>query len=375
MAVQVRHWREEDAEALAEAVEASADHLRPWMPWVGGGPQTAEERRGWIASLEGGADELFGIFEGDDVVGGCGLHHRVGAGGLEIGYWTHAAHTRKGFATEAAAQLVALAFSDPAIDRVEIHHDRANAASRGVPAKLGFEHLGDRPDEIEAPGEEGVESAWRITRDAWRAPRSSASLRLVLAQPPRDAVRGFLDHWYGAGPDPGPPGERVPRSLHWFHEAYGTAPWALNLNRLLDVPYEDAGHVVFGEDADGEYRWGIADPHAEDPPVAFRAADGWVEEAPSVSIFLLQLVLTNASLYGDHGALTEAPAGRALDFLTPLELPRWHWPDGHERWYAGEDAIAFASGGSTWVSALSELGLLFLAPYANGWSYYSPRDG
>jgi ribosomal-protein-serine acetyltransferase len=334
-----------------------------------------EERRAWIASLEGGEDDLLGIFEAGDVVGGCGLHRRIGEGGLEIGYWIHAGHTRKGFATEATAQLLALAFADPAIDRVEIHHDRANAPSRGVPAKLGFEHVGDRLDEIESPGEEGVEVVWRITRAAWRAPRSPGSLRLVLAQDPREAVPAFLDRWYGSGPAPAPPDERVPRSLRWFHEAYGTAPWALPLNRLLPAPYDDAGRLVVCEDAGGEHRWGIGDAEAGDPPVAFRTAEGWAAESPSVSVFLLQLLLANASMYGDHVALTEQPAGRALDFLTPLELPRWHWPDGHERWYAGEDAIAFSSGGSTWVSALSELGLLFLTPYAGGWSYYSPRDG
>jgi ribosomal-protein-serine acetyltransferase len=169
MAVELRHWREEDAEALQRAVAESADHLRPWMPWVDSGPRTVAQRRAWIASLDRGGDEVFGIFENGEVVGGCGLHRRLGTDGLEIGYWIHVAHTRRGHATQTVRLLLERAFADPAIERVEIHHDRANVASRGVPVKLGFEHVGDRPEPQKAPAEEGVESVWRLTRAAWRS--------------------------------------------------------------------------------------------------------------------------------------------------------------------------------------------------------------
>jgi|SRR5215218_1955161 ribosomal-protein-serine acetyltransferase len=164
MAIELRHWREDDAEALERAVNESAEHLRPWMPWVGEEPAGVEARRAWIAEAAAGDEEAFGIFEDGRVVGGAGLHPRIGEGGLEIGYWVHAAHIRRGVATEAVRQLIERAFADPAIDRVEIHHDIANVASGGVPTKLGFEHVRDRPDEPEAPGERGVERVWRLAR-------------------------------------------------------------------------------------------------------------------------------------------------------------------------------------------------------------------
>ncbi len=78
-----------------------------------------------------------------ELVGSSGLHRRIGPGGLEIGYWIHPRHLRRGLATEVARQLTDRAFADPSVDRVEIHHDRANAASGGVPAKLGFELVGE----------------------------------------------------------------------------------------------------------------------------------------------------------------------------------------------------------------------------------------
>ena len=83
---------------------------------------------------------------------------------LEIGYWVHAAFLRRGIATEAVRRLCAEAFDDEAVQRVEIHHDRANFASGRVAAAAGFELVGERPDERKAPGEEGIECVWRLER-------------------------------------------------------------------------------------------------------------------------------------------------------------------------------------------------------------------
>jgi ribosomal-protein-serine acetyltransferase len=45
-------WTVEDAAALHEAVVASVDHLRPWMPWIAAEPQTVEQRAALIAGWE-----------------------------------------------------------------------------------------------------------------------------------------------------------------------------------------------------------------------------------------------------------------------------------------------------------------------------------
>jgi ribosomal-protein-serine acetyltransferase len=171
MAVELRPWRPEDAAALAEAIRESLDHLRPWMPWARDEPtpvpELAERLRGWEAERRGGGDEYLGVWLDGEVVGSCGLHRRIGPDGLEIGYWIHSAHVRRGLATEVARQLCERAFADPAIDRVEVHHDRANAPSGRIPAKLGFEHVGDTRRPPDAPAEEGVERVWRLTRAAY----------------------------------------------------------------------------------------------------------------------------------------------------------------------------------------------------------------
>lgn len=110
---------------------------------------------------------MLGIFKDAVVIGSAGLHRRVGPDAVEIGYWIHVDHTRNGYATEVAKALTAAAFDVPGIDRVEIHHDKANIASAGVPQRLGFKLVEETPDEVDAPGEAGIECRWVITRPDW----------------------------------------------------------------------------------------------------------------------------------------------------------------------------------------------------------------
>lgn len=175
----LRRWRPDDAEALARAVAESAEHLRPWMPWIGQEPLALEARRATLQRWEDewavGGDLYQGVFSQERIVGGCGLHRRIGPGGLEIGYWIHPAFTRRGLATASARLLTEAAFTVPGIERVEIHHDRANQASSGVPRKLGFTLIGQSPDEIQAPAEVGIECLWRMETGRWRALHSGAA--------------------------------------------------------------------------------------------------------------------------------------------------------------------------------------------------------
>jgi RimJ/RimL family protein N-acetyltransferase len=168
----LRRWLPDDAPELARAVAESVEHLRPWMAWIAEEPLAVKRRREmieeWGRDWAEGGDVILGAFLGGRIAGGCGLHRRVGPYGLEIGYWTHSAFLRRGVATRVAAVLTEAALALPGITVVEIHHDKANQASAGVPRKLGFEWLGEAADEPEAPGEVGMECRWRMDRQRWR---------------------------------------------------------------------------------------------------------------------------------------------------------------------------------------------------------------
>lgn len=174
--IELRPWTEADAPALNRAVAESREHLLPFMPWASEPPMTDAARRAWIRDrvreAEGGGDRTYAIWRDGELAGSCGLHRRLGPGALEIGYWTHVAHLRCGVASGAVARLCEIAFAEPSITRVEIHHDVGNDASAAVARRAGFTHVGDAARPPQAPADHGAERVWRLTRDAWqrRAP-------------------------------------------------------------------------------------------------------------------------------------------------------------------------------------------------------------
>ncbi len=168
----VRLWVVEDAEDLNRAQAESRYHLVPWMPWASIPPLNLTDRKAQILQFtdewEHGRDAILGVFREQEIVGGIGLHRRVGSGGLEIGYWTHVNHVRKGYGAEAAEGLTTAAFQVPEVDHIEIHHDRANKPSSGIPRKLGYLLTAKKTRKTQTPSESGVQYTWKMTKDAWQ---------------------------------------------------------------------------------------------------------------------------------------------------------------------------------------------------------------
>jgi RimJ/RimL family protein N-acetyltransferase len=140
----IRCWEPRDAPLLKHALDSSLQHLRPFMDWAHDEPEPveakAERLRGFRSLFDTGESFVMGIFDLTEVqvLGGTGLHPRIGPGGLEIGYWVRASATRQGFATETAAALTRVGFEICEADRIEIRIEPRNQASFGVPRKLGF---------------------------------------------------------------------------------------------------------------------------------------------------------------------------------------------------------------------------------------------
>lgn len=157
--------------ALGAAIGASLEHLRPWMDWIAAEPLSDADRAALIASWAEerarGGDAIYGVFCDGRVVGGAGLHRRSSPETLEIGYWIHVDHLRRGYALELSEALTHAAFHVEGVDRVEIHHDVANIRSGRVPRSLGYRRGEDRPEELVgagAPGKAGIDREWFLTR-------------------------------------------------------------------------------------------------------------------------------------------------------------------------------------------------------------------
>ncbi len=170
--VDLHRWRTNHLDALERAIHESRDHLVPWFPWAAdtGRQQTADflarMRRKW----ETGEAYGYAITSHAEVIGTCVLMRRIGAGGLEIGYWLHPARTGRGLVTMACTALTAQGFGLPGIDRIEIRHDAANHASGAVARRLGFTEVErvPAPEGPIAPAESGIDVIWRMTSDQWR---------------------------------------------------------------------------------------------------------------------------------------------------------------------------------------------------------------
>lgn len=181
-AITLERWRGEDVEELHRAVSSTIEHLLPWMPWAREGDRDArarflrESEQGWAA----GERFEYAIRDAQaDLIGGVGLMSRIGPRGLEIGYWVHAAHTRRGVATLAAAAATEAALGLAEIDHVEIHHDEGNVASGRVPARLGFSRTATFLQKPTAPGDVGVEVHWRLDESDFQTSAAAALLDSV----------------------------------------------------------------------------------------------------------------------------------------------------------------------------------------------------
>jgi RimJ/RimL family protein N-acetyltransferase len=142
----IRCYRPADAPLLAASVTESLEHLLPWMPWAAAEPETLETKierlRRFRAHFDLEQDYVYGIFNPQEnrLLGGAGLHTRIGHNALEIGYWIHQDFINRGYATETSAALTKAAFRVAGAERVEIHCAAQNVRSAAVPRKLGYTH-------------------------------------------------------------------------------------------------------------------------------------------------------------------------------------------------------------------------------------------
>lgn len=144
----LRCYQPSDAPLLLQAITASLESLRPWMPWARDEPSPLADKVNLLRRFRGmfdlGQDFTYGVFDPGEthVLGSTGLHTRSGPDAREIGYWVHVEHTGQGLATEIAGALTRVGFEVDKLQRIEIHCAPDNARSAAVARKLGYVHEG-----------------------------------------------------------------------------------------------------------------------------------------------------------------------------------------------------------------------------------------
>ncbi|MEW8979060.1 MAG: GNAT family N-acetyltransferase [Symbiobacterium sp.] len=161
-----------DVQALASDADVSARMLNMTLPLASDGGAAAwiaEQQAGW----ETGTRYGFAIRTGDSdaFVGVVTLRVNREAGRAELGYAVTAAAQGKGYATEAAREVLRFAFTGLDLQRVTAHCLASNTASRRVLEKLGFRQEAHLEFEDPAKSDGFALLFYGLNRDEHRADR------------------------------------------------------------------------------------------------------------------------------------------------------------------------------------------------------------
>lgn len=156
--VAVRLVRPEDAEALASLVLRSRDALAPWEPLHPADYFTeAGQRRALVAALgrhAAGDQHPFVVTVDGEPAGRVNLNDVVRGAfqNAHLGYWVDVEHQGRGVATAAVRAVLAVAFEQLGLHRVQAGTLVHNHPSRRVLAKNGFSEIGFAPRYIRIAG-------------------------------------------------------------------------------------------------------------------------------------------------------------------------------------------------------------------------------
>lgn len=162
--LELRHDRE-----FAEHLDRARDHIRPWVgaafvtDTVDGARATLH--RYTLAAAEDGA-RLFGIWLGGRLVGGVMfVSFDAAAGQCEIGCWLEPDAEGHGLVTAAAKTLVAYAFDERGLHRIQWRCRADNVKSAAVAQRVGMRLDGTLRGAWLNGGTFHDKQVWGLTRD------------------------------------------------------------------------------------------------------------------------------------------------------------------------------------------------------------------
>jgi ribosomal-protein-serine acetyltransferase len=138
----LRSFEPEDAQELFRVVEASREHLRPWLPWVDMSTkpehslQFIQQSKIQQRNQEGIS---LGIIYNHHIIGSMGMHnwdHTLKK--AQLGYWVAKEYEGKGIIQKCLAAFVDFLFNKAGLNKVEIHFMVNNQRSARVAEQAGF---------------------------------------------------------------------------------------------------------------------------------------------------------------------------------------------------------------------------------------------
>ncbi len=129
------------APELFALIDRNREHLQAWLPFPAETRSVEDSRRfieGRLRALAQGRGLTVGLWHRGELAGLVGLRLYPYSRRGELGYWLGREFQGKGLITRACRAMIAYAFRELKLHRVEIHCASRNHRSRAVPERLGF---------------------------------------------------------------------------------------------------------------------------------------------------------------------------------------------------------------------------------------------
>jgi ribosomal-protein-alanine N-acetyltransferase len=174
--VELRPLTPADYDAWFAVRDACRSWLTVWEPRLAGAAPLAEDRTSFTSRCNGRLRErqlgygfAYGIFEDRQFRGEITLSNlqRGPVQGGVIGYWIDRAAAGRGLMPESVAVLLAAAFDDLRLHRVEVNIIPRNTASRRVAEKLGLRLEGTSVGFLAIDGVWEDHLRFAITEEEW----------------------------------------------------------------------------------------------------------------------------------------------------------------------------------------------------------------
>lgn len=134
-------------------------------------PYTEQDAKAFFTTLQN-ADKLsmaITLRSDGRQIGGIGLRIDEPHQHAELGYWLGVPYWGKGYATEAAREVLRYGFADLRLHRIFASHFRANTASGRVLMKLGMRHEGGQREHFRKWDRFVDSELYGILRQEWEA--------------------------------------------------------------------------------------------------------------------------------------------------------------------------------------------------------------
>jgi ribosomal-protein-alanine N-acetyltransferase len=140
----IRPLQPGDAAELAALYAANREFLGPFDPERPANFFTAEGQRERLEQQVAGGGYGFAVLDGDAIAGTISIFHiiRESLQSGTVGYWIDQARNGRGLASAAVEDVVAYAFGELELHRLEAGTLLDNVASQRVLEKAGFERIG-----------------------------------------------------------------------------------------------------------------------------------------------------------------------------------------------------------------------------------------